>query len=498
MQGQFEKQRIQMGNKIKVSVIIPVYNTEKYLSQCLDSVVSQTLKDIEIICVDDGSKDNSSKILNDYAQKDPRIKSITQENRGPSSARNAGLRAAHGEYISFVDSDDMVTRDFCKKAYSLVSKKTADILVFSGITKPREEWIEKVFDIPDGTYDSSEATNLLFTYENARIFDATKIFRREFLSKNDLWFPEQFRIGEDQVLLFMAFPVAKRVVFTKEKFYMYRQEVTGSLMDTYEKNHEAKMRVHMELVKYILSCWKEKGWIAGNEKKLSRWLIDFLIPGFKTSAYNCKKECMSRAKKALEDINSGVIPDEIKDEYDEIKGFAEHLYVPKISLVIPINESNEKELPRAISELKKQSYPDTKIYFLKDGQISKETDEILSRFLKEDSRAEIQDRSNAVMTGGNRLYVDIRSPLSKDMAENAVRMTDELFGKEKNVAMFYVPNEEYIEKQKELLELDLASITGSVSYRLGRMITYIPRMCRKISTDLFGNESSIGENNGTR
>ena len=100
---------------IKVSVIIPVYNVDKYLEECLQSVCSQTLKDIEIICINDGSTDKSGQILKDFAKKDKRIILIEQENRGVSIARNNGLKAARGEYIGFVDSDDCIDPDFYEK-----------------------------------------------------------------------------------------------------------------------------------------------------------------------------------------------------------------------------------------------------------------------------------------------------------------------------------------------------------------------------------------------
>ena len=103
-------------NNIKVSVIVPVYNCEKYLKKCLDSLVNQTLKDIEIICVNDGSTDNSGRILEEYT--DSRIKIITKENGGLSSARNAGIAVAKGEYLGFVDSDDWVDLDFYEKLYN--------------------------------------------------------------------------------------------------------------------------------------------------------------------------------------------------------------------------------------------------------------------------------------------------------------------------------------------------------------------------------------------
>lgn len=111
----------------KVSVIIPVYNTEKYLRKCLDSVCNQTLSDIEIICVNDCSPDNSLEILNEYAQKDNRIKVINfEENKGVSIARNTGIDSATGEFIGFVDADDFVDLDFYEKLYNKATETGAD------------------------------------------------------------------------------------------------------------------------------------------------------------------------------------------------------------------------------------------------------------------------------------------------------------------------------------------------------------------------------------
>jgi glycosyltransferase involved in cell wall biosynthesis len=113
---------------VKVSVIIPVYNVVKYLPSCLDSIVSQTLQDIEIICINDGSTDNCSEVLKQYAQKDRRITVITQPNQGISSARNNGVAHAKGEYISFVDSDDEIAPDFLEKLYTAAQKHDAEIV----------------------------------------------------------------------------------------------------------------------------------------------------------------------------------------------------------------------------------------------------------------------------------------------------------------------------------------------------------------------------------
>ena len=113
----------------KISIIIPVYNTEEYLRECLDSVIEQTLKDIEIILVDDGSTDNSGKICDEYREKDTRITVIHQENRGQGKARNEALKISNGEYIGFIDSDDWIDLDFYEKLYNAASEKESEVTV---------------------------------------------------------------------------------------------------------------------------------------------------------------------------------------------------------------------------------------------------------------------------------------------------------------------------------------------------------------------------------
>ena len=117
----------------ELSVIIPVYNTDKYLEKSLDSLTSQTLKDIEIICVNDGSTDNSLAVLQKYADKDSRIIVINQEHKMQGAARNAGIKIAEGEYIGFVDSDDWVDKDYFEKLYNAVKKYDSDIALATNI-----------------------------------------------------------------------------------------------------------------------------------------------------------------------------------------------------------------------------------------------------------------------------------------------------------------------------------------------------------------------------
>ena len=111
---------------IAVSVIVPIYNVEKFLKRCLDSIINQTLKDIEIICVNDGSTDGSAEILDQYKNLDNRIIVLNCKNQGPSVARNTGMKIARGEYVSFVDSDDWIDNDFLEKLYVAAKKHDAD------------------------------------------------------------------------------------------------------------------------------------------------------------------------------------------------------------------------------------------------------------------------------------------------------------------------------------------------------------------------------------
>ena len=126
---------------VKVSVIIPVYNVEPYLKQCMDSVVGQTLKDIEIICVDDGSTDGSLDILREYAAEDNRIQIIEQKNAGAGAARNNGMRHATGKYLSFLDSDDFFEPRMLEKAYDLAEKDQADFVAYKSDQYHTEETV---------------------------------------------------------------------------------------------------------------------------------------------------------------------------------------------------------------------------------------------------------------------------------------------------------------------------------------------------------------------
>ncbi len=170
---------------VKVSVIVPVYNVEKYLSKCLDSILNQTLKDIEIICINDGSSDMSPEILKTYAQKDARIIVLNQVNKGLGAARNAGIQIAKGEYIGFVDSDDFIDEDFYEKLYLAAVKNNAEIAA-AGYERINYKGIkytdERVYTTPEEKYKLTNIPKACYVWN--------KIYKNSDLRMSEIKFRE--------------------------------------------------------------------------------------------------------------------------------------------------------------------------------------------------------------------------------------------------------------------------------------------------------------------
>ena len=228
---------------IKVSVIIPVYNVEKYLRQNLESVANQTLKDIEIICVDDGSTDSSFEIVKEFAEKDSRFIAVSQENGGAGAARNNGLRRAKGKYLSFLDSDDFFDEKMLEEAYNKAEATQADFVVFQSDQYYEEtkefkpvSWTLRYAEIPPyEPFGRRSMTDNVFKVFVGWAWD--KLYNREFVLKNNLWFQEQ-RTSNDMLFVFSAVAIAKRIACVEKGKVLAHQRRNNkdSLSNTREKS----------------------------------------------------------------------------------------------------------------------------------------------------------------------------------------------------------------------------------------------------------------------
>lgn len=172
----------------KVSVIVPIYNVEKYLARCLESLINQTLEDIEIICVNDGSTDNSADILTKFAEKDERIKVITQVNSGLSEARNAGISASTGKFIAFLDSDDFVDLDFYEALYNSAIKNNCDIACGNIIRENNKKKRKPFINYDKECIASSVKDKYVLTKVPEHCYVWNKIYRRENLINSGVRF----------------------------------------------------------------------------------------------------------------------------------------------------------------------------------------------------------------------------------------------------------------------------------------------------------------------
>ncbi|MDR2727809.1 MAG: glycosyltransferase [Chitinispirillales bacterium] len=192
----------------KISVIIPVYNAESYIKKCLDSVINQTHTNLEILCVDDGSTDNSGKICDEYAEKDSRIKVFHKENGGDASARNAGLRNFTGKYVGFVDSDDWIEPDMYEVLYNLIKEKNVSVSVCGIFTVTDKETIPRknINQITDGLLSQRDMLTYIYRldlYNNFHVVVWNKLYSAKLFRKNnELLFAEKLKSGSD--VLFMS------------------------------------------------------------------------------------------------------------------------------------------------------------------------------------------------------------------------------------------------------------------------------------------------------
>lgn len=281
----------------KVSVIVPVYNVEKYIEKCLESLVNQTLEDIEIIVVNDGSPDNSQKIIDKFVKKYPKkVKSYTKENGGLSDARNYGIEKATGEYIAFLDSDDYIREDAYEKMYHKAIEKKFDVVVcdlvyvYDNYEKNANSNIQK---------DITNKEEIKKIYENIYPAAWNKIYHKKLFNNKKI----RFKKGvwyEDVEFTYKLLPFIKTIGVVKENFVYYIQR-ENSISKTYDKRLYDQINNWNALIDY----YKENNLYNEYKKELEYAYIRYICGSFikQCANYPDKKEYQEAVKIALENRN---------------------------------------------------------------------------------------------------------------------------------------------------------------------------------------------------
>ncbi len=223
----------------RLTIIIPVFNAEAYLEECLASVVGQAFGDIEVICVNDGSTDKSLSILEEWAGKDNRIHIVTQTNSGPSAARNKGLDAAQGDYVTFVDADDIVRNDIYSSSLSVISRYNLDVYSFGIESYPNGSARKTSFPIGIVMdYKQLFASNPHIQSENALCYSVRFIFRTSIIKDNHLQFDERIFFGEDMLFNIDVVCHSQRMMVSQEPLYLYRKNENSAMAKPFKPHLE--------------------------------------------------------------------------------------------------------------------------------------------------------------------------------------------------------------------------------------------------------------------
>ena len=231
-----------------ISIIVPVYNVEKYLKQCVDSILAQTFSDIEIILVDDGSPDECPKICDEYQKKDARVRVIHKSNGGLSDARNAGIKAAKGEYIGFVDSDDYIAPDMYEKLYKMMNDTGADMAVCQAVIVTDDSSAQYTDSDEIKLLDKDEALYRMICKRLFTVNSWNKLYKKNLF--NNIMFPVNM-LYEDLATTYKLIDKCKTVVYSPMKKYAYRQRA-GSIMNlTGYMVSTDKIKIVNEMLNYL-------------------------------------------------------------------------------------------------------------------------------------------------------------------------------------------------------------------------------------------------------
>lgn len=262
----------------EISVIIPVYNIQQHLRECLDSVLGQSYPHLQVICVDDGSTDESPAILAQYAQKDNRVQVIRQQNAGPGAARNTGLEAATGEYVIFLDSDDWFEPDFLEKMVDTAVREGADVAICRAVefdtNSGRElpsEWMMKKQYLPGKlAFAPQEMADHLFQFTYGMPWD--KFYRRELLTSSGIRYPA-LKNSEDLAFVYPTLLAAKRIAVVDEVLIHHRINRMASVSNSRCGQPEAPYEAFQIVKEYL----EQHQLMDTYRRSFLNWAMEFLV-----------------------------------------------------------------------------------------------------------------------------------------------------------------------------------------------------------------------------
>lgn len=288
-----------MNNNL-ISVIVPIYNVELYLRQCIDSLINQTFKEFEIVLVDDGSPDNCPAICDEYAAIDSRIKAIHKQNGGSVSARKAGLDYSTGKYVTFVDGDDWLDLTYIDKCNDIINKYQPDVVSLNAWFWATETEIRlsTVGNNHEGVYDRQRLENLVYPnilysapFYNFGIAPSlgTKIIRRELLEQYMPNIPENIRMGDDLVVSLPCMLKANAVYFSNICGYYYRQNPT-SITHSFDPTAPERVDSLIKTLEHEAECYGNKYHIQDQISMYAVYITEFTVVSLIKGSRNLKND----------------------------------------------------------------------------------------------------------------------------------------------------------------------------------------------------------------
>lgn len=307
-----------------VSVIVPIYNVEKFLHRCIESVVNQSYKNLEIILVDDGSKDSCANICDEWVKKDKRINVIHKENGGLSDARNAGIEIATGKYLSFIDSDDYIHRDFIKVLYDLIKKHGADFSMCGSIqTNKDEDTTSKINNINEIIKDPKK---ILEKKDNIYCVAWNKLYKRELF--DNVRYPKG-KINEDIYAIRKILYYSKKIVVTDTVLYFYYLNEESIMRSTYTRKRLDAIDLLYEIYDFFCK--------VGEKVYAYNTLYDY-INSILSQYYLCRtnkqeyKQIQRELMKKYKNVYKSVIKNVDMGFKNKIK-YSVYRYLPQLSVI---------------------------------------------------------------------------------------------------------------------------------------------------------------------